>query len=322
MLSVICPVFDTEPPLLDAAVASVRREAAAAGLPLEVILVDDGSTRADTRAMLAELEATHAHTVLRPLRNGGPAAARNLGLRAARGAWVGFLDADDVWLPGGLGAARGLMEQPAARWILGRHALLRPDGLQAAPSLAAALGASPPCTVQGAALTRCLIGNSWVHLGAMLIRRELALRAGGFAEGLYYSEDVLLAIRLSALSPLHLLDADLYAWRRAGGGLTGSPMRLTARWLDGHERAARDPLLRGFRREIRWARYGALKGLALNNLRAGQPGAALGFALRAFLLDPRELGDLARFLALLAPGGRADPNRYSRAETFTPRSQS
>lgn len=321
MLSVICPVFDAEPSLLDGAVASVRSQAAAAGLPLEVILVDDGSTRADTRAMLAALAARPAHRVLRPGRNAGPAVARNLGLRAAQGDWVGFLDADDLWLPGGLAAARHLLDCPGVSWILGRHALLRPDGLHPAPRLAEALGATPPCTVQGAALTRCLIGNSWLHLGAMLVRRDLALRAGGFAEGLYYSEDVLLAIRLSALAPLHLLDADLYAWRRAGGGLTGSPLRLGERWVDMHRLAARDPLLRGFGREIRWARYGALKGLATNNLRAGRRAQALGFALRAFLLDPRELGDLGRFLALFARGGRADASRYSRAEAFTPRSQ-
>jgi len=321
MLSVICPVFDAEPRLLELALASVRREAAAAQLLTEVILVDDGSRRDDTRAMLGRLAAEEGVVLLRPDRNAGPAVARNLGIAAARGEWLGFLDADDLWLPGGLAAARPWMREGEAEWLLGRHALLRPDGLHASPSLAGALGVSAPCVVGGATLTRCLIGNSWIHLGAMLLRRDLARRAGGFAEGLHYSEDVLLAIRLSALAPLRLLDADLYAWRRAGGGLTGSPARLTDRWLAFHDVAARDPLLRGFRREIRWARYAALKGLAKNNLRAGRRGAALGYALRAWLSDPREWRDLARFLALLPQGGRADAGGYSRAETFTPRSQ-
>lgn len=320
MLSVICPVFDAEPRLLELAIASVLREAAAAQVPAEVILVDDGSRRDDTRAMLDTL-ARAGLTVLRPGRNAGPAAARNLGIAAARGEWLGFLDADDLWLPGGLVAARPFLKDARAGWLLGRHALLRPDGLHGSASLAAALTVAPPCIVQGPALTRCLIGNSWVHLGAMLLRRDLALSAGGFAEGLYYSEDVLLAIRLSALSPLRLLDADFYAWRRAGGGLTGSPARLTDRWLAFHHVAARDPLLRGFRREIRWAHYAALKGLAKNNLHAGRRAAALGYALRALLRDPRELGEFAHFLALWRQGGGADAGRYSRAETFTPGSQ-
>jgi GT2 family glycosyltransferase len=321
MLSVICPVFNAEPRLLELAIASVQREAAAAKVPAEVILVDDGSSRDDTRAMLAALGGREGLVLLRPGRNAGPAAARNLGIAAARGAWLGFLDADDLWLPGGLAAARPWMAEADTAWLLGRHALLRPDGLHASPSLATALGVTPPRMVGGRALTRCLIGNSWIHLGAMLLRRDLARRAGGFAEGLYYSEDVLLAIRLSAIAPLRLLDADLYAWRRAGGGLTGSPARLTDRWLEFHRVAARDPLLRGFRREIRWARYAALKGLAKNNLLAGQRGAGLRYALRAWAADPREWRDFAHFLALLRQGEAADASGYSRAETFTPRSQ-
>ncbi len=321
MLSVICPVFDAEPRLLDHAAASVLREAAAAEIPAELILVDDGSRRDDTRAILAELGSRPGVTLLRPGRNAGPAAARNLGIGAARGEWIGFLDADDLWLPGGLAALWPAMQEARAPWLLGRHALLRPDGLHPAPSLAAALGVTPPCIVEGPPLTRCLIGNSWVHLGAMLLRRDLALRAGGFAEGLNYSEDVLLAIRLSVLAPVQMLDANLYAWRRAGGGLTGARARLTDQWVAFHRVAARDPLLRGFRRELRWAHYAALKGLAKNNLQARQRAAALGYALRALLRDPREMRDFARFLALLPQGGRADASRYSQAEAFTPGSQ-
>jgi len=322
MLSVICPVFDTEASLLSNAVASVLREAEAAAIPVELILVDDGSSRPDTLQRLAGLEASDARLrVLRPGRNAGPAMARNLGIQAARGDWIGFLDADDLWLPGGLAATHSLMGRLDVEWILGRHVLLLPSGPVPAPSLTEAMGARPACILQGEALTRGLIGNSWVHLGALLVRRELALRAGGFAEGLYYSEDVLFAIRLSRLTPLHVVDADLYAWRRAGGGLTGSPMRLTGRWLEIWRAAGADPLLRGFAREIRWARYGALKGLAKNNLLDGRRAAALGFALRAFLLDPREVRDLARFLALWPAGGRAHASHYSKAEPFITRGQ-
>jgi glycosyltransferase involved in cell wall biosynthesis len=62
---------------------------------LEVIVVDDGSTD-DTREMLKpygeRIQYLHKE-------NGGPASARNLGLRHARGRFVAFLDADDLWLP-------------------------------------------------------------------------------------------------------------------------------------------------------------------------------------------------------------------------------
>lgn len=71
---------------------------------LEVIVVDDASTDA-TQALLT---ATYAddHRVMRlatPV-NLGPAAARNLGLGAATGEWVLFLDSDDTLLPDALPA--------------------------------------------------------------------------------------------------------------------------------------------------------------------------------------------------------------------------
>jgi glycosyltransferase involved in cell wall biosynthesis len=62
---------------------------------IEVIVADDGST--DGTAALARTYGDR----LRYLRqeNGGPAAARNLGIGAARGELIGFLDADDLWHP-------------------------------------------------------------------------------------------------------------------------------------------------------------------------------------------------------------------------------
>ena len=314
-ISVICPVMDAEPGLLRAAVASVLAEIDAASLQGEFILVDDGSTQTPTLHALTELPRGDERIILcRPGANAGPASARNHGLGIARGDWIGFIDADDLWLPGRLGAVQPLCAQPEIGWIGGRHCLALPHGSQPAPSLAAAMGRAEPCTLNGAALTRALLANFWMHLGAMLVRRELALQAGGFASGLYYWEDMLFMARLSILAPLHMVDADLYAWRRTGGGLTAAPARLTARSLAIYRAAASDRLLDGFRRELRWARYSALKGLAANNLRARRHTAALGFALRAFLLDPREGRDLARFIRLWVGGQGGE--QYSRAEAF------
>jgi glycosyltransferase involved in cell wall biosynthesis len=68
----------------------------------ELLLVDDGSTDASTR-IARDYAAAHPDKI-RYLEhpghvNNGMSAARNLGIEAARGEYLGFLDADDIWLP-------------------------------------------------------------------------------------------------------------------------------------------------------------------------------------------------------------------------------
>jgi glycosyltransferase involved in cell wall biosynthesis len=64
---------------------------------MEVIVVDDGSEDS-TRQVLAPYIAQGKIKYLYQ-QNGGPAAARNLALRHARGEFIAFQDADDLWVP-------------------------------------------------------------------------------------------------------------------------------------------------------------------------------------------------------------------------------
>ncbi len=89
LVSCIVPVFNGEryrAEALDSILAQTWR-------PLEVIVVDDGST--DGTAHIAAgygAEVSYIHQA-----NAGPAAARNRGLDAAAGEFIAFLDADDLW---------------------------------------------------------------------------------------------------------------------------------------------------------------------------------------------------------------------------------
>ncbi len=89
LISCIVPVFNGERYLgeaLDSIFAQTYR-------PLEVIVVDDGSTDGtpDVVARYGEQVAYLKQA------NAGPAAARNRGLSVAKGEFVAFLDADDLW---------------------------------------------------------------------------------------------------------------------------------------------------------------------------------------------------------------------------------
>ena len=89
----------------------------------ELLLVDDGSTdggRAIALEMLAQ-RPDRMHLLEHPGRdNRGISASRNLALQAARGRYVAFLDADDVWLPEKLERQFALLEaHPEVAWTYG-----------------------------------------------------------------------------------------------------------------------------------------------------------------------------------------------------------
>ncbi len=79
----------------------------------EVIIIDDGSTDATAKVARGFGEAVQ----LVQKENGGPASARNAGINAARGRYVAFLDADDLWLPHKLERQMALFRRlPDAAW--------------------------------------------------------------------------------------------------------------------------------------------------------------------------------------------------------------
>ena len=90
-ISVVIPAYNAE----GCVVRAVESVLAQSRPAMEVIVVDDGSR--DATAAVAERFGP-AVRVLRQA-NGGPAAARNHGVREAGGEWIAFLDADDAWLP-------------------------------------------------------------------------------------------------------------------------------------------------------------------------------------------------------------------------------
>ncbi len=65
----------------------------------EVIVVDDGS-KDQTLFIVKQYQEKYPEKIrLIQKENGGPASARNVGIKAAFGEYVAFIDADDIWLP-------------------------------------------------------------------------------------------------------------------------------------------------------------------------------------------------------------------------------
>lgn len=95
-VSVVVPCYNAEQ-FLPTTLSSVLTQTHQAH---ELIVVDDGSTDGSAECVerIAARDA-RVRLVRMPRNAGAPAAPRNLGVREARGEWIAFLDADDVWHP-------------------------------------------------------------------------------------------------------------------------------------------------------------------------------------------------------------------------------
>jgi succinoglycan biosynthesis protein ExoO len=96
--SIIIAAWNAERTILSAIASALLQT----DVDVEVVVADDAST--DGTANLVESVKDSRVRLVRCAANGGPSAARNAALEAARGAWIAVLDADDTMLPGRIAA--------------------------------------------------------------------------------------------------------------------------------------------------------------------------------------------------------------------------
>ena len=246
---------------------------------VEVIVVDDGSTDGTASAVAAIDD--RVKVVRRP--NGGPAAARNTGIRHARAPLIAFLDSDDRWQPRHLEQTLRLLDShPAAVLtctggaIRGDDSLNRPAGLtHAAPAV--------------------LLGGL-LYTSAVAVRREAVKAVGGFDEELRVVEDSDLWYRLSLEGPFVFdgaatveADRHLISLREEGrlaGLYPAAYERVADRFVQGvSETADRRPFAET-RRLTQAGRGAAAAARAMGALAADEPRRAEGELALAWRLFP------------------------------------
>lgn len=198
LISVVIPAHDAAR-FLGECLASVFSQQGR--FELEVIVVDDGST--DETVSIARGFA--GVTLIGLETNQGPAVARNAGIAQARGEFVAFLDADDLWPADSLAARIDVLQRhPAAALVFGDCRQFDAQARRAQTLFEeGGFGATAwgPGELAPHAYER-LLDDNFITTGSVLARRSLLVAAGGFAADLRLVEDLDLWLRLSRRHPL------------------------------------------------------------------------------------------------------------------------
>ena len=200
LVSVVIPTFNRRA-LACEAVASVCGQH---GARYEVVVVDDGSS--DDTAEALERTFGARITVIRT-DNRGPAAARNRGVARSRGSLIAFLDSDDYWLPGKLAAQVAFFADNPEAEICQTEEMWVRHGVRVNPC---AHHRKPHGNIFDRSVRLCLVSPS-----AVMMRRDLFERTGGFDPSLPACEDYDLWLRVAVDTPVWLIDRPLVV-RRGG----------------------------------------------------------------------------------------------------------
>ncbi len=194
LISVVIPCYNHARYLREA-VDSIE----ATSRPVEVVIVDDGST--DGSGDIAD-ECGRTKTVgtltVRVVHqaNSGVAAARNRGFRESSGELVVFLDSDDHLAHGALDlGARALDEHPEAVFVYGRCQMMAADGTLLPTPLQPRIDRRPYVE---------LLRQNYIWTPAnVMFRRHALERCGTFNQAMSGSADYELYLRLARTYPIH-----------------------------------------------------------------------------------------------------------------------
>lgn len=233
-ISVLIPAFN-EGQRIGATIETVLAQSI---LPLEIIVIDDGST--DATAAIAGRYPVRV--ISQP--NAGIAAARNRGIREARGTWIALLDGDDRWLPERLASLQAASSgRPEIAFGFSDY-VVSEDGVPNSPSnlarttqyVRAQKRAVAPDIVVLAREVACealAVGN-FISTSTVFVRRALLQKYDlYFDESLpektpafQLSEDVEWYLRLLKFTDVLVIERVLADYVRSGGRLASSYARV------------------------------------------------------------------------------------------------
>ena len=217
-VSVIIPCLNAEATLAEA-INSVLDQTAP---PLEVLVIDDGST--DRSVAVAASFGPAVRVLHNPI--GGPGAARQIGVNAAHGEFIAFVDADDTLDPAKHEKQLAILEHHAAHTLVHTGATIFWSDNRV-----------PPVERAGGeqAVGRCLrtvFERNPVCGASTMLRRSVILELGNYDPDLFGTEDFGMSLMAASCCEFIYLPEPLYRIRRHASNLSSRACHMAyAHWL-------------------------------------------------------------------------------------------
>jgi glycosyltransferase involved in cell wall biosynthesis len=218
IVSVIIPAFNVRNYIAD----SIESALSQTYQNIEIIVVDDGST--DGTNEIINSYGDKIQCLKKS--NGGAASARNLGINAARGKYISFLDGDDTWEPHKLVSQ---IEQfninPRLGLVYADYGSFNENGV-ISKNKPLSKGSKRPSGY----ILRDLIFDCFISTCTATVSREALNRVGGFNETLIKAEDYDLWLRIAAVYEVEYLPKVLTWVRERPDSLSRSYSNAVEHW--------------------------------------------------------------------------------------------
>ncbi|MET0660065.1 MAG: glycosyltransferase [Steroidobacteraceae bacterium] len=215
LVSVIIPAYNASA-TLDETLHSARAQTYS---PLEIVVVDDGSTDA-TAAVASRHAACDGRVRVLRRDHRGHAAARNTAIAAARGTLIAPLDADDLWRP------RKIELQVAALQTGGQRVGLVYTWFASVDEKGRIRSTGHRPTDAGEVLRNCCRRNLVGNGSGALMPKHVILECGGYDEALDGCEDLKLYTAIAARYHYAVVPEHLTGYRQSNANVTSNVGRM------------------------------------------------------------------------------------------------
>jgi glycosyltransferase involved in cell wall biosynthesis len=217
LISVIMPAFNAER-YIGKALESVSSQT----YPnWEIIVTNDGSTDSTARMVSGFAQQTPRNVMLlEHAQSQGPSAARNIAMKAAKGEYIAFLDADDIWMPDHLNRLCAVLAS-------GKADLAYSDCYVFYETSSGEMELLPIDTIEVKNPRQDLFRRNFINTSAAAITRRLMEKVGAFDATLWAGEELDYWIRSAALGfEIVSTGEQTYYYRKSPGSLSTAPARM------------------------------------------------------------------------------------------------